>query len=550
MMQPMAATSLLDDAERSIAAGDDEPGRARTIYMAEHDLHAEACAVLEISPDPQNSFEIAVVLSTLGYTDASATGFGCRDLFDMAERIYEVVELYFRRSIDDTPPESMHERMRRNMRYLLRGFSYVELWVLSLALIWVNKSSFWSGGTLTVGQATAISLALVCTSLLTGPVVQSFTRRYLFYTLQDNAPLARWVTSRVLYGGAALVFASILTCWFLLEHVVGAFTPDTNRVFLAFALLLASLQLGFAPLVASRSAVVLGAAVMSGAAVLVWLRPDGWVGQVDITRLFSVQAIAIATIFVVTWLSSLWVRRRHESDRRGLPRRALPPRAAGFGIGVAPYALYGALLFAFVFAPKLLAGGMLEVTYRYGPVYEGATDLSMLVLIPALVAVTVMTERFSDDLASALGELTITEVADFRRRVLRLVGRRFGMLVAVVVISAAAMSAVVDRLPWLLPAGAPDWLFTTGLIAYSLLALTLFCAQLLFVLCRPAAALGAMGSGMLVFGAVGVPLVRSGRVMAGPLIGFLAGSAVAAVVALVLMVRTARRADWAVYSAM
>jgi biotin transporter BioY len=55
---------------------------------------------------------------------------------------------------------------------------------------------------------------------------------------------------------------------------------------------------------------------------------------------------------------------------------------------------------------------------------------------------------------------------------------------------------------------------------------------------------------MLVFGAVGVPLVRSGRVMAGPLIGFLAGSAVAAVVALVLMVRTARRADWAVYSAM
>jgi hypothetical protein len=548
MMQPIAAMPL--PTPGSSTADDDHRDGALTSAMAEHDLHAEACAVLEISPDPQNSFEIAVVLSTLGYTDASAAGFGCRDLFDMAERIYEVVELYFRRPIDDTPPESLHERMRRNMRYLLRGFSYVELWVLSLVLIWVNKSSFWSGGTLTVRQATAISLALVCTSLLTGPVVQSFTRRYLFYALQDNAPLARWVTSRVLYGGAAVVFGSIVACWFVLEHVLGAFTPDTNRVFLAFALLLASLQLGFAPLVASRSAVVLCAAVFSGAAVLVWLRPDGWVGQVDITRLFTVQALAIATIFVVTWLSSLWVRRRSESDRHGLPRRALPPRAAGLGVAMAPYALYGALLFAFVFAPKLLAGGILDGAYRYGPVYEGATDLSMLVLIPALVAVTVMTERFSDDMATALGELTITDVAAFRRRVLGLVGRRFGMLVAVVVISAAALLVAVDRLPWLLPAGAPEWLFTTGLLAYSLLALTLFCAQLLFVLCRPAIALATMGSGMVVLGAVGVPLVMRGHVVAGPVIGFLAGSASAAVLAVVLIARTASRADWAVYSAM
>jgi hypothetical protein len=549
MMQPMTPTSILE-AEHPVAHRDVDPERARLIHMAEHDLHAEACAVLEISPDPQNSFEIAVVLSTLGYTDDSATGFGCRDLFDMAERIYEVVELYFRHPIDDTPTESLHQRMRRNMRYLLRGFSYVELWVLSLALIWVNKSSFWSGGTLTVRQATAISLALVCASLLTGPVVQSFTRRYLFYTLQDNAPLARWVTSRVLYGGAALVFTAIVACWFLLEHVLGAFTPDTNRVFLSFALLLAALQLGFAPLVASRSAIVLCAAVMSGAAVLIWLRPDGWVGQVDISNLFTVQAFAIATVFVVAWSASFRVRKRHERDRPGQPRRALPPRAVGFGIGVAPYALYGALLFAFVFAPKLLAGGMLDGTYTYGPVYEGATDLSMLVLIPALIAVTVMTERFSDDLAAALGELTITEVDAFRGRVLRLVARRFGMLVVVVAVSAAAMTVAVHRLPWLLPARAPSWLFTVGLVAYSLLALTLFCAQLLFVLCRPAAALATMGSGMLVFAAVGVPLVLSGRVMAGPLVGFLAGSAFAALLAILFMVRTARRADWAVYSAM
>ena len=189
-MQPTTVSSLTESVERMIAAAPSALD-ARIGATLDHDFHAEACAVLEISPDPQNSFEIAVVLSTLGYTDTEAATLGCHDLFDMAERIYEIVEIYFRTPIDDTPPELLRERMRRNMRYLLRGFSYVELWVLSLLLLWVNRASFWSGGTLTELHATAISAALISSSILTAPVIQSYTRRYLFYSLQDNVPLAR-----------------------------------------------------------------------------------------------------------------------------------------------------------------------------------------------------------------------------------------------------------------------------------------------------------------------------------------------------------------------
>ncbi len=45
-------------------------------------------------------------------------------------------------------------------------------------------------------------------------------------------------------------------------------------------------------------------------------------------------------------------------------------------------------------------------------------------------------------------------------------------------------------------------------------------------------------------------LTAGGQVLAGPLVGFCCGTATAAVLSLVLTVRTARRADWAVYSAM
>ena len=490
------------------------------------------------------------MLSTLGYTDVEAAALGCRDLFDMAEGIYDVVELYFRTPIDDTPPELLRERMRRNMRYVLRGFSYVELWVLSLVLVWVNRSSFWSGGTLTELNATAISGALIYASILTAPVVQSFTRRYLFYSLQGNVPLARWVTSRVLYCGGGLVFAILVATWFVLEHVLGALTPDTNMEFLAFALLLASLQLVFAPLVATRSALVLCASVASGAVVLLVLQPGSWVAELDVKRLFSVQAAAILTIFGVSWLASLWLRRRSEKPLDGQPHRALPPRAAGFALGVAPYALYGVVLFVFVFAPMLLAGGAPKLVYHYQPVFEGATDLAMLVLIPALITVTVMTERFSDDLAAALTGLTITEVVTFRRRVLRLIVLRLVVLIAVTTVSSVGMLLAVQRVPSLLPRGAPDWLFPSALAAYALLSIAMFCAQILFVLCRPATALTAVASGLTVLVAVGVPITLHGHTLAGPLIGFSAGAAVAASVSLALTVRTARRADWAVYSAM
>lgn len=549
-MYPSTASSPLGPSGGALS-GESAPVAAIVpASMRDHDFHAEACAVLEISPDPQNSFEIAVVLSTLGYTDVEAAGLGCRDLFQMAERIYEVVELYFRPTIDDTPPELLRERMRRNMRYLLRGFSYVELWVLSLLLLWVNRSSFWSGGTLTQLHATAISFGLITASILTAPVIQSFTRRYLFYSLQGNAPLARWVTSRVLYLGAGIVFVVIFAMWFVLEHVLGALTPDTNMEFLAFALLLASLQLVFAPLVATRSAIVLSAAVLSGAVVLLALQPSGWVAQIDVKALYTLQAAAICTIFAVSWLGSLWLRRRAESAGDGLPGRALPPRAGALALAVAPYALYGVVLFGFVFAPKLLAGGALGLRYHYGPVYEGATDLAMPVLIPALIAVTVMTERFSDDLAAALTGLMITEVEAFRRRVLRLVLARLAALILVAGVSSVVMLLVVHRLPWLVPVGAPEWLFPSALAAYGLLAVAMFCAQILFVLCRPATALVALGAGFGVFLAVGAPTTASGDALGGPLVGFVAGAATAAAVSFALTVRTARRADWAVYSAM
>ncbi len=549
-MQPSAVSSLTESVERMMAAAPSALDDAQIGAALDHEFYAEACAVLEISPDPQNSFEIAVVLSTLGYTDTEAAELGCRDLFEMSERIYEIVEIYFRTPLDDTPPEMLRARMQRNMRYLLRGFSYVELWVLSLLLLWVNRASFWSGGTLTELHATAISAGLIYSSILTAPVIQSYTRRYLFYSLQGNVPLGRWVTSRVLYSGAALVYGVIVATWFVMEYVVGALTPDTNLEFLAFALLLASLQLVFAPLVATRSAVALSAAVISGAVVLLALQPESWVAQVDIKRLFTLQAIAIVTIFVVSWLVSMWLHRRAAAPQDSLPRRALPPRAAGFTLAVAPYALYGVVLFTFVFASKLLAGGALGLQYHYGPVYEGATDLAMPVLIPALIALTVMTERFSDDLATALTGLSISAVGTFRRRVLRLMLLRLAVLIGVTGASSIIMLLVVRQLPWLLPVGAPDWLFPGALAAYGLLAVAMFCAQILFVLSRPATALVTMSAGLAVFVAVGVPLVVGGQVLAGPLVGFCAGALTAAVLSLVLTVRTARRADWAVYSAM
>ncbi len=516
--------------------------------LLEHDFHVEARMVVDLSPEPQNAFEVAVTLSTLGDGDSTAARYGCTDLFDLARRVHAVVPMYRRQPAEDAAPETAWHRRRRRAGYLVQGFAHVQVWVLALVLLFWNRAAFWSGTTLTIPQSTAIGLALVVSTVLTAPVIQAYSRRHVFYALQGNMPLARWATSRILHAGGLVVLLAILASYVVLEHVLHALTPDTTVLYLCFALLLASAQLALTPLLAAGDGWGVFGAALAGAAVLLWLRPTSWTALVDVEGLFRAQAAAIAVILAVAMLAA-WLRQRaQEATYRALPDRALAPRWLPVSVSVLPYSLYGVLIFLLVFGPKLVAGGLLHGAYHYEPVFEGTADIAVLLLVPALIAMTAMSEGFRPALRDAIHDLRVDEVATFRQRVVRQAARRLVVLLVVLGTCSALLWLVTVRGPRLLPVDAPSHLMPATLAAFALLAVGLACGQLLFVLEQPLLALSGMVGGFLTFLAVAAPVGAVASPPTGALVGLLAGATVAATSAGVTLLRVARRADWAVYA--
>jgi hypothetical protein len=86
------------------------------------------------------------------------------------------------------------------------------------------------------------------------------------------------------------------------------------------------------------------------------------------------------------------------------------------------------------------------------------------------------------------------------------------------------------------------------LAAFALLAVSLACGQLLFVLERPLLALSGMLGGFVVFLAVAAPVGALASPPTGALVGLLAGATAAAASTGVMLLAVARRADWAVYA--
>ncbi len=518
-----------------------------------HDYHLEAQSVLALSPDPQNPFEVAVVLSTLGYTDAAAQSLGASGLFDLARRIYDVIDLHYRPpdASDEELPEAWHRRFRRALSTVAMGFSYAELWVLSLALLATTRLSFWSSTTLTGRQATAVNIALVAALVVSTPFVQAFSRKHVFFRLQSDWPLARWVTN-VLIGGGALVTVLVLGgVYVLFEDVLHAYTPGSNRLFLGFALLIASLNLVLAPLYAMRSFLALFVALGTGAAVIVVTMPGDWQQLLSQAHMVRLQVVSLIAVEVVALALGLFVRRRMERREPDPVRESLRPRLPVFLLATAPYVVYGAALYVLVFAHKFIAGGALAGGYSYRIGYEAAVGLGAAVLVPVLVVVTVTMECFARDVSKALKGITVARAAEFDVRMRRLYRRRLTVLLAVVAASGAAVWLLGAHVRWPLRIPA-DGLrsFPVAVAGYAVLGVGLFHAQWLFYISRPAPVLYGLGAGIALSLACGVAGQVWGAPAGGAVWGLLAGSAVFAAVTCGATLRSLANFDRALYAAL
>ena len=424
------------------------PEPLETYLTGGGDVDLEAETVLMLDDDPRSDYEIAVVLSTVGYTDDVARRRHSGGLFDLSPRVrqrlgmYREPELYLERRA-----ETWTRRVERQLVYLGRGLSYVELWAVAFVLLITNQVTFWDVRGGYAIDITAISIALIVASISISGFVQVFSRRYLFYRLQGNYAMARWVTVRTLGVGVVVSSAAVIAAWAVMEHGLHALTPDATTIFLQFGLLFVLLFASMAPLYALQAFGPMLLALCAGGAVLVFARladPLGYTYLILDERLaYHLQTQALLVVVVLASFYS-WLEQRRRRDGEPLEHPELVPRPAGLFLGTAAYFLYGGGFFALLFLSRIVGGFETRHPFLPETTEMYLLDIGMLVLLPGIVVGAACIQNLSHDTGRKLRGLEVVQLRTFNQD-LRNTYRRMALtVVATSTVTGAGILLVVN----------------------------------------------------------------------------------------------------------
>ena len=529
------------------------------------DLHAEARSVAGRTRQAQDAFEVAVILGTLGYNDQRARELGCRDVFDLAEKIVSLLPLYGGPA--DEPPVGTADHIaepppgpeRMSLGLLAKSLLYSAPWIVAVIALVIARVSFWS--TITPLQfSTAVSLALFAALVVTGGFLQAFARRGLFYSLQHNAPLLYWTLRRTLGVGFLAILTVMGGGYLILEFVLQAYTPASNRAFLFFGISIGVLLLSFSPLYLARALREVVIAACAGGLVAVlggwWITDENYI---NLYKAQGVQFAAIWTVIIVAVLFDVRVLRRLAAppvaavDTSEENRRVLAPRIGPVVRSVRAYWAYGAGFFVLLVVDQLIAGGLWRGEFNYNGVYQVGVGTGLLVLIPTLTYAIAASYLLPATVRRAMTRNRVSG-NDMINRVLLVFYRKHLVITLLVgLVSGALLLAGSDWFTTasLLTVGLADArdVYTCALAGYMLLGLGAFNTGQLFSMGRaqlPATVVWT-GAGMSL--ATGLILAWVWDPLMGPVIGLLIGSAVFATVTSVAAYRMFRRFDLSYYRA-
>jgi hypothetical protein len=497
------------------------------ILVFDDDLEIETRAVLARTPEPQNAFEVAVILETLGYNDPVAQGLGTESLFDLGKSVFEVVKDFdpITRAPAAGEPSAPVPRVRQ---FLLRGVLCSVPWITAILILLTTGAGFWSVQVFTPMLAAGLTLALFAGLITSAPFVHAFTRRATFFALQGRPEMVRWTARRMLGSGAVACTGILVGGYFLLERTLDAYTPGTTRSFLEMGLAISGLQLAFAPLYALRAFGWLLTSVATGAAVLViglmWTGVGLFVDPFDIVHVQLASVVAMALVAAVGYW---WRMGRTKGEH------ALTPRLGAVVRSVRVYALYGTGYFALIIVDQLVAGGIWHGRFVYDVVYETIVGAALVLVVPMFTYVIATSECFPKFLVARLSALSVADVGVLRSDCLAFQRRHARVLVVGGVVSAGLMLVIAELTAGHLPISTVlsrhIGLFSVALAGYVLLTLGMFDGQLLLSLSRPKAPSLAIMAGVIVSALVGGGMeVVIGAEM-GAVSGLVCGTAVFAV---------------------
>ena len=391
-------------------------------------LDALARTVCDVESRLKDRLETAVILEALGYKDEDAREHGFRNLFDLAEGVRRVATPY----AWEEPLREAPRKRESGFRLYLAGMFYNLGWVIMLIALFLGGQSLWAAKDMPVAVSTAVGLGVVLGLVCTGGVQQFAAWKLIYYHLQGNDPLARFVMRRSLLWGGLVVLAAMAGFAVLAVAVIGL-PPSMAALGATYLGMIGAYRLAVTPVYAMKKFVALLVSSLAALAAMFTAYPLLTMAGVDrTTAVVASQLLGLGALLGTSLLFLYWfVFQEKEEERKPedppfyslpeKPTKVNPPRFWVLAYDGLPYLLYGTMYFVFLFGDRLVSwfGGAGPFAVNYNSTYHIGVDIALLVLVPITAVKFPLIYRLSEYLEASSKDTAVPDTEAFSRKVAR-----------------------------------------------------------------------------------------------------------------------------------
>jgi len=297
-------------------------------------------------------------------------------------------------------------------------------WVIMLISLFLGGQSLWAARDLPTHVSTAIGFGVIFGLVSTGGIQQFTAWKLIYYQLQGNKPLAKFIMKRNVIIGFSIILVTCLI--FILLNTFALSLPVSVIVItLYFLILIGTFRIFAAPIFAFKRFWALIVVSVSALAtmflsyfILAYLGLDRVMAVIGSQSLGLAVLILTSVYFTYKYIfSEREVRDEDEPpfySRPFLPKKVKAPRYWVLAYEGLPLILYGTLYFVFIFSDRLVSWiGAGPLLLSYNRTYQIGVDLALLLLIPITGVKFTYLYTLSGYLEKNLKEINISDSKAF-----------------------------------------------------------------------------------------------------------------------------------------
>jgi len=470
--------------------------------------------VLEVHLHPQDQYEIAALLESMGWNDDRVSReFKVKDIFDLADLMWDEIQSQIGyQSFSTVEKTSASFLVTTMIRHFLRGLIFAFPMAISIAAMLNFKFSLWSYQYLSVEKATSIAIGTILSFVLVGGFTQAIVRRGYFYIIQGNYKLARKNT--FIFIGIGFVIGFFFSIFIIILNIIfNLFSYEMLFLIVLYFFFLTSIWLSVTVMYILKKEIIFTGLIIFGIFLVYVLFVVAGL-DIIISQLISLCVVSICSLLLVLFFFYRSAK-KNEKEISKLPRFSITLYS------VWPYFFYGFLYFSFLFVDRINAWSKNEEFMPYviwfRGQYELGLDFALLTIIIPMGVSEVVVNKLMFDLELSQKNYLAIESQKFYEKFLKMYKR----MTLFILISSVISSFIIYRLIlWyntvsirinnenILESDVTLFVLFWGIVSYVILAFSLMNVVILFALSQPNRVIKAIIPALLINLIVGFLLSR------------------------------------------